>query len=164
MARRAAVVVDLDLGFGEIIEEIQALNKHSLLVGIQEKTKTKYQPGRKKIQSPGINIANYAAENEFGTDKIPQRSFMRTSFDENIDQIEKLLSKEYGKVIDGQSTLKQALNIVGLAMTGLIQAKIRKITYPPNSTKTIAEKGSSKPLIDFGQMIASIRHVVKKKS
>jgi hypothetical protein len=116
--------------------------------------------GRK--QKAGLNIAQYAAQNEFGTREIPERSFMRTAFDENIQLISSFLTKEIGLVIDQKKTLDQALKLTGQLITGLIQKKIRQIVFPPNSPRTIAEKGSSKPLIDFGSMIQAVRYTIRK--
>lgn len=162
MAQRA-VVVDTDLGFTRIVKDLEKAESISVLVGVQEGSKTKGQWKNGVKQEVGLNIAQYAAQNEFGTDKIPQRSFMRTAIDENTSTIVNATSKQLGLVIDGQKTLRQSLDIVGLLVTGLIQRKIREIRFPPNSPYTIALKGSSKPLIDFGAMIASIRHVIKAR-
>ena len=101
-----------------------------------------------------------AAENEFGTKTIPARPFMRTSFDENRDLLVQVIDSEYDKVLDGTSTTRKSLNAIGLLGVDLIQTKIREIRFPPNSPRTIAAKKSSKPLIDFGQMIQSVRHKV----
>ena len=157
------VVVDIDLGYNAIMEEIEKLSKASLVVGIQEKAKTHVQTKKSRTQKAGLSVAEYAAKNEFGTNTIPERSFMRTSFDENINRIEKVTSDQYGKIIDGSSNLSQGLGIIGQVITGLIQTKIRQITFPPNSPATIAMKGSSKPLIDFGQMIASVTYAIRNR-
>ena len=85
---------------------------------------------------------------------------MSTSFDENRQRIANAISNEYDKIVEGTSTVKRSLNLIGLEMTRLIQMKIRAIYYPPNSPATGRAKGSSKPLIDFGQMIQSVRHKV----
>jgi hypothetical protein len=85
---------------------------------------------------------------------------MRTSFDENLSKINKLINLQYQAVQDGKKNADQALTAVGVVMVGLIQQKIRSIVSPPNSPRTIAIKGSSKPLIDFGQMIQSVREKV----
>lgn len=163
MARRAVVVVDTDLGFDKIINDLLKLESYKLLVGIQEGSKTTGRISNKRHQPVGLNIAEYAAKNEFGTTKIPQRSFMRSSFDENLPLISSYASSQTRKVIDGVQKPELAFKSVGQLMTGLIQKKIRQITFPPNSKKTIADKGSSKPLIDFGSMIAAVRYTVRKK-
>ena len=157
------VVVDIDLGYNAIMKEIEELSRASLLVGIQEQAKTKSQTKRGRTQKAGLSVAEYAAKNEFGTNEIPQRSFMRTAFDENINTIENAAAIQYGKIIDGDVPLAQGLGLVGQVIVGLVQKKIRAIVFPPNSPATIAMKGSSKPLIDFGQMINSVTYVVRMK-
>lgn len=157
------VVQDMDLGWDRIIAELDALTSKELLVGIQEGAKTKYQYKKGREQDPGVSVAEYAAKNEFGTKTIPQRSFIRTAFDENIDRIESVTAKQYGEVIDGKKTLKDALGIIGQVVIGLIQRKIRAIIFPPNSRETIARKGSSKPLIDFGQMMKSVTYAIRTR-
>lgn len=157
------VVVDIDLGFNAIMQEIEELSKTSLLVGIQEKAKTVSQTKNGRSQKPGLSVAEYAAKNEFGTNKIPQRSFMRTAFDENIDKIEEVTADQYGKIIDGTIAIAQGLGIIGQVMTALIQRKIQAIQFPPNSPATIAMKGSSKPLIDFGQMVKSVTYAIRTR-
>jgi len=159
--RYAATVTDLDLGFNAILEEVQLMVKKTVLIGIQEGSKTQVQSKNGRRQKAGISIARYAAQNEFGTDKIPQRSFIRSSFDENLNIIVPFVAKELGYVVDQNQTAQRAFNRIGEILQGMVQTKIRKIMYPPNSRKTIEMKKSSKPLIDFGQMIAAVRYVVK---
>jgi hypothetical protein len=160
---RNVVVTDIDLGYDAIIEEIVKLEKASLLVGIQEQAKTTSQSKNGRTQKAGQSVAEYAAKNEFGDGNIPERSFMRTAFDENLDLIENATADQYGKIIDGDIALTQGLNVIGQIITGLIQTKIRAIIFPPNSPRTIAMKGSSKPLIDFGQMVKSVTYAIRTK-
>lgn len=156
------VVVDIDRGYAKIMQDLLKGDKYSLLVGIQEGSKTPGLVKRGRTQKAGLNIAQYAAQNEFGTREIPERSFMRTAFDENLTVIEGFVSKQIGLVIDQTQTIEQGLKLTGQVITGFIQKKIRAITFPPNSPRTIAEKGSSKPLIDFGSMIAAVRYTIRK--
>ncbi len=160
MARHA--VVDIDRGFDKITEELLSLKNSVLVIGVQEGDKTRGETKRSRKQTPGISIAQYAAQNEFGTDKIPQRSFIRSTFDENETDINRAISAQIGKVIDQKITTKSALDKVGQYITIEIKRKIRAIVFPPNSPMTIALKKSSKPLIDFGAMIDAIRHVIRK--
>lgn len=160
MARPA--VVDNDLGYNKILKEIQELSGSSLLIGIQEGTITHAQTVHGHSQVAGLSVAQYAAKNEFGAPGVPQRSFLRSTFDENVAKIENVIQIQYGKIIDGVLTTDIALKQIGQVVTGMVQNKIRSIVTPPNSPRTIALKGSSKPLIDFGQMFASIRYTIRK--
>jgi hypothetical protein len=160
MARR---VVDTDLGFKKIKRDLKNFSNSTVLIGIQQGDVTHVQSRHGDIQKAGILIANYAAENEFGTRKIPQRSFMRTAFDENLNRINRIIQIQAGRIIDQTITVKQALGEIGQAVTGMVQTKIAQIRSPPNSPETIKRKRSTKPLIDFGQMIASIRYTITKR-
>ena len=162
MTRRTARVVDRDLGYNQIMAEIQRFRKAKVLIGFQETTVTHTQTKGDRIKQPGLSMAQIAAQNEFGTDRIPQRSFMRTSFDENLNRIQKLIYNQYSAVTNGKKTADKALGLIGTFVADLMRKKIRQITTPPNSPRTIAIKKSSKPLIDFGQMVASISYVVQR--
>jgi HK97 gp10 family phage protein len=142
------------------LAEIEQFANSYVLIGFQEGTVTKSQVKGGRRKAAGKVMAKIAAENEFGTKRIPARPFMRTSFDENRQRINNAIAGEYEKILGSASTVKRSLNLLGLFGVDLIQQKIRAIQFPPNSPRTIAIKKSSKPLIDFGQMIQSVRHKV----
>lgn len=160
MAR--ADVKDIDMGWDAIEKEMETFRGAFVLVGFQEGSVTKIQVKGQRTKKGGFNMPEIASANEFGTKTIPARPFMRTSFDENFTKITKLINLQYLAVQDGKKDSEQALNAVGVVMVGLIQQKIRAIVSPPNSPRTIEMKGSSKPLIDFGQMIQSVTFKVVK--
>lgn len=161
------VVRDMDMGMAGVVADVEHLAKSYVIIGFPEGTKTTEESkaigGHLHKKKGGLNMAQIAAENEFGTRKTPARSFMRTAFDENITSLSTILQKEYARIIDGKSTVKYSLNLIGNIMRDLIKKKIREITLPPNAPLTIALKGSSKPLIDFGQMINAVQHKVVLK-
>jgi len=156
----ARAVADKDKGWKEIEKQIEIASKSLVKVGFQQGETTKLQRKGNRTKKSGFSMPDIAAVNEFGSAKIPARPFMRTSFDENRDKITSFVQKNYDKILEGKITTKQALGLIGLAMVGLIQKKIRSIVTPPNSPRTIEIKKSSKPLIDFGQMIQSVREKV----
>lgn len=142
----------------EKLEEIEKLSKSYVKIGFQEGSVTKSQSKGKRRKLAGKSMPQIAAENEFGTNHIPARPFMSTSFDENRAKINQAVASEYDKILEGTSTVKKSLGLLGLLGVDLIQQKIRAIRYPPNSPRTIAIKKSSKPLIDFGQMISTVTY------
>lgn len=158
MAR--AVVKDIDRGWQSIEKELVAFRGASVLIGFQEGEVTKKEVKGQREKEGGLSMAQIAASNEFGAKNVPARPFMRTSFDENVSKINKLVNLQYQAVQDGKKSAEKALTAIGVVMVGLIQQKIRAIVSPPNSPRTIGIKGSSKPLIDFGQMIQSVREKV----
>lgn len=54
------------------------------------------------------------------------------------------------------------LDLVGISAAADIQTKISSIYTPPNAPATIRAKGSAKPLIDTGLMLASVQNAVNK--
>ena len=88
--------------------------------------------------------------------KIPERSFLRTGHDENVDRIIKQTERAIGQVIAGKMSLDDLYDLCGQQMATAIKTKIRNISSPPNSSATIAAKGSSNPLKDTGNLIESI--------
>lgn len=149
-------VADVDLGMEDIERELKKLNGSYVLVGFQEGSVTKSQTKDGRHKKAGLSMPEIAAANEFGTNDIPARPFMRTSYDENKQRIDRAIQSEYVKITQGKTTVKRSLTTLGVFMVDQIKMKIRAIHTPPNSPKTIAKKKSSKPLIDFGQMIQSV--------
>ncbi|WP_205419962.1 hypothetical protein [Aeribacillus pallidus] len=92
---------------------------------------------------------------------IPERSFLRSGYDENIDYISKKTESMIDDVIAGNIDPDAFADMIGQEFAGLIQKKLRSITDPPNSPITIGVKGSSNPLMDTGHLVGSIRHEVE---
>lgn len=153
-------VKDLNLGWNEIQRELKKFSNSSILVGFQEGTKTRKEVKGQRKKEGGLSIPEIAASNEFGDGKIPPRPFMSTSFDENRARLMKVISSQIIRIETGQRKAQFALDVIGLSLVTMIQTKIDQIVTPPNSPLTIQLKGSSKPLIDFGQMRQSVRHKV----
>lgn len=156
----ADVVDDKNFGWNEIEKEMRKFSKSSILVGFQEGTKTRKEIKGERIKEGGLSIPEIAASNEFGDGKIPPRPFMSTSFDENRGKIVNIVGRQIARIEGGSRKASFALDVIGLSLVTMIQTKIDQIVTPPNSPVTIKLKGSSKPLIDFGQMRQSVRHKV----
>jgi HK97 gp10 family phage protein len=114
----------------------------------------------------GKSIPMYAAYNEFGTSRIPARPFMRTTASEHQNEwCETLAGALKGEIL--KDNAKGAMGLVGEQMKAHIQQTIQKGSFAPNSPKTIANKRRKgkvepdHPLIDTGQMLASIISEVK---
>ena len=114
----------------------------------------------------GKSIPMYAAYNEFGTSRIPARPFMRTTANEHQNEwCETLAGALKGEIL--KDNAKKAMGLVGEQMKAHIQQTIQKGIFAPNSPKTVANKRRKgkrepdHPLIDTGQMLASIISEVK---
>ena len=105
-------------------------------------------------------VGAVAVYNEFGTERIPERSFVRWTADNKRPKWYRLSEQLRKPVIMGQAPVPKALGLMGVTMQGDIQERISSNVPPPNSPETIARKGSSITLIDTGQMRASVHYEV----
>lgn len=110
----------------------------------------------------GTNVAFVASVHEFGAPgvNIPARPFMRPTVNTKKDSWVKTVRNGIPKVVTGKMTAFDVLDLVGIQAAADVQESISKVTSPPLSPITIARKGSAKPLVDTGQMIASVRNSV----
>jgi len=149
----ARFVKDTDKGLKHFVREMQAADRAFVTVGIHQ--------GERSLD--GADIAEYGTYNEYGTDTIPSRPFMRTSFDENVEAIQSDMNRALTSAKTGGSVVA-ALKTVGERHQQRIQRTIKGRDFLPKlADSTIAaKKGSTKTLIDSGSMVNSIRYVVHK--
>lgn len=160
MTSKNAKFISKDLGWLGILDQLAKAESSYVKAGFQVGSQTKNQRKGTRRKKGNQSMPEIAAQNEYGTKTIPARPFMSTAVDMNRAVINDYIEKQYKAILDGRATTDKALGLIGQLMTGLIQKRIRQIVYPPNAPSTIARKGSSKPLIDFGQMIQSVRYQV----
>lgn len=103
----------------------------------------------------------YPLKKEKTTINIPERSFLRSGYDENVDEIIKKIADLLPSVLENKVNTDIFLDSIGLEFAGLIQKKLKKLQDPENSTMTTERKGSSNPLIDTGRLVGAIRHEVE---
>lgn len=109
------------------------------------------------LSSAGGDMASVATWNEFGTSRgIPARPFMAQTFAKKKAEIVDFIDKLRGAVFAGNGTFENALGEIGERYKSFIQKEIASGGFAPNAPSTIAQKGSSKPLIDTGALRQSI--------
>lgn len=117
--------------------------------------------GKKKIS--GIEIAKNALIQEYGTDKIPSRPFMRLTIAKNQEKWKKLIEEFYDPEGDGLN-LESVMDKIGGEMAGDMKRSIGSNIPPPNSPITVKRKrGSTRTLMDTGLLRQSIHWEVIKK-
>ncbi len=147
---------DIDNGYIKLLEAAAKARHGTVDVGILA------SEGDKASQTtPSLTVAEVAAFNEFGLG-VPERSFVRAYVDENGSLLREDIRKLALLVVKGKKTTEEALETLGLKVVGGMQKRISKGIPPPNAPATIRRKGSSKPLIDTGQLRSSITHRVNK--
>lgn len=90
------------------------------------------------------------------TIKIPERSFLRTGHDQNIDKVMKQADRAVEQVAGGYMSDQQLLDLVGQVLATNIKTYARDLSNPPNHPYTVEQKGSSNPLVNTGGMIEGI--------
>jgi len=146
----------------DLVRELQYLASHQVEIGI-------FADASRDGAVPMLVIA---AANEFGAkipkrqarfedlddgnpEKwiiIPERSYLRAWFDENVDALQATMERLIGQVVEGKISGRAALETIGGYVVTHVQAYMVDLKTPPNAPSTIARKGSSNPLIDTGQL------------
>lgn len=111
-----------------------------------------------KREEDGTPVAMIAAVHEFGSPSqgIPERPFLRAAVQRNRQKYVRLNRINLVKMLRGQATVEQALGQLGEMAKGDVQTEIRSGDFALLKPATIKRKGSSRPLIDTGQMVQSI--------
>lgn len=111
----------------------------------------------------GLEVAQNALIQEYGTDKIPARPFMRRTINKNQEKWKKYLEEHFDFELDNNTTLEQVMKQIGAIMAGDMKKSIDSNIPPPNSPETIKRKKSSHTLMDTGLLRQSIHSKVIKK-
>lgn len=135
----------IDRGWNEIQRKLRQLESKKVDVGLQG--------------DAGSDIVNRAFFNEFGTQDIPERSFLRSTLTEKTNEIKNQAENLVQNL--GTTDVEQGLGRIGLYLETEIKKKVTNGNFTPNAPSTIKQKGSSKPLIDSGQMLNSIRFEIR---
>ncbi len=143
-------------GLEEMQKRMKAARGRSVVkVGIQE------DAGQHKGEGDQLSVADVASFHEFGTDTVPQRSFIRAPIQDGKVALQNLQATLLRRVILGSKTTEEALGLIGEAAQAEMINAINAGISPELEQSTINAKGSSTPLIDSGQLKQSIRYKVE---
>ena len=174
MAKRNRVR-DIDRGWAQLKKNLPEIAGAHVKVGfptdVGKKTKKPGKNQKAEDLDEQLTVALVAWWQEFGTKnqdgstRMPSRSFLRSTHDENLRKLKRVKQALVLKMLDGEMTIGQAVTILGEWMVDKVRAKIVNLSSPANAASTIAQKGSSNPLVDIGQMLGEVTYevVVPKK-
>lgn len=159
-------VRDTDKGWRNLFTLFEAMKQQrpTVVVGVMGPAAT-----APHVDADGATVVEIGAAHEFGAG-VPRRSFIRDAIDEKAGEYQAGIVKairgtlEYARTNRGTATdpvRSVALKRFALKVEGDIKQRIANGIAPANSPATIAAKGSSTPLIDKGQLRASIASVVR---
>lgn len=103
----------------------------------------------------GVSIAEVAAFNEFGTDDIPSRPFIRSVMLENKSKYTQMLAKLTSQMLLGAS-VQHLRTAMGVEMVRDVKDKIQTLSSPSVTEQTLGSKIGSNPLVDSGTLLDSI--------
>ena len=111
----------------------------------------------------GFSMVDLAMVHEYGSrkQKIPARSFIRSTCDAKRREHLELIRKFQWKILLGRITAKQALMQLGEVVSKDMVQAINDGIEPKLEDATAKRKDSSKPLIDTGRLKGSITHEVR---
>lgn len=109
-------------------------------------------------------LAEQALYNEFGAPRanIKERSFMRSTVDENDYEYKRDLEDISGDIMAGKISIVGGLSKFGQWVRDDIVKKIIAIRTPENLPSTEKKKGFNNPLIETGHMKDNVRYRVTK--
>jgi hypothetical protein len=114
----------------------------------------------------GISMGELALVHEFGSlaANIPERSFLRRTFRRKEREIAAAAAKAARKVVSGKGTFNQALAEIGKFAAAEVKKTIKRGPYipPPLKPETIRRKGSTRPLVDTGQLADAVTFKVRR--
>lgn len=153
-----AYVIFKDLGLNNLRKKMEKAAKGlGVKAGVQE--------GSNRVGDE-LSNAELAIVHEYGTSNIPARPFIGPTANKKQESWYKLLgalTKKLDFTNPNIDDIRDALDAVGMRMAADIKQTVRDGLSPPLKPATIARKGSSKPLIDSGQLVNSITHKVTKE-
>lgn len=111
-----------------------------------------------------LTNAQIASIHEYGLGKVPARPFIRPPFDKNHKTYVDMLAKGLRKAMRNLNprAFPMLLELIGQKMVADIKNYVTQGTGvpPPLSPATIKRKGSSRPLVDTGQLLNSVTYQV----
>lgn len=158
----------------QILKELDELSSYVLYIGITGEEDSKLamvasvqeygitipvtEKSRKYLHAMGLHL-----KNDTVAINIPERSFIRSTFDEEIGNIEEFVNYLFNQLLSGNLTAHKLFELVGEYCQSLVQRKIIDLDTPANHPYTVEQKRSSNPLIDTGHMMQNIRYKVQRR-
>lgn len=148
----------------ELQQRVRDTGRSVVKVGVLSSAVRSRDEGDREDQQL-INMAELATIHEFGSEDggIPERSFLRSTIHENLGDIRALTRKLLVDIFLGKTNETKALKTIGVFVQSKVRGKITDGPFKPNAPATVRMKGSSRPLIDTGQLRRSINFEVSTR-
>lgn len=154
-----ATVSSTDAQFKVVQEALKELEKHEVLVGIPQE-KSSREGGGKATNAELLFIHT----NGSPARGIPPRPVLQSAIENDKERVAEMLGKAIDAAVSGKKDqILPALERAGQYGSNVCRAYFVNPSngWKPNKPRTIKRKGSSRPLIDTGEMRKSITYIVK---
>lgn len=108
-----------------------------------------------------ITLGDLARIHEQGLGRVPKRAFVKPAITANRHKYASLIKHHMTAVLKGRLRPSTLWQLVGQEAVKDIGQYMLTATFTPLAPATIKAKGSSKPLIDTGQLRQSVTYQVK---
>lgn len=153
------MIKDKDNGYRDLLGAYKGSGRIS--VGILEaKGAAPKEVREPSASADSLTLIQVAEWMEFGTRNIPARPFIRGFADNFEPEVRGWIGAALARVRKG-GDMAMELEKVGLRLQAGVQEFIAFGDFAPLSPRTIARKGSSRPLIDTGQLRSAISYKVE---
>jgi hypothetical protein len=177
MAAGTFKLTDKDTGWNALKETLRSLrggNSYAKVGLLGEKAAAVEHEAEEQATAEVMTNVALAAIHEFGTAHVPERSFIRTTFDAKREDYVALLRKLVPAIYEGKASPWKVLSIVGMQMKWDMKNAILQGSGipPPLAPSTVAAKkrkarwrktpakDAPRPLVDTGRLVAAIDHGV----
>lgn len=142
----------IDRGLAAHVRLAKAIHGRGVKFGIQANAG--------KDPETGADLLDIAIFNEFGTETVPPRPFMRDFVEKNEEALGTAMDRLASAVQEGRIGADAGLDQLGAFVEKHQKAHVQqsKKWAKRNAESTIAKKGSDVPLIDDGLMVNAIRY------
>lgn len=140
----------------KLIARVKELKRSFVTVGVHD--------GAGEYAGRDVSVIQVALWNEFGTETIPSRPFIRSVVYGKENLINQWRVELLGKVIDGSMTTAKALEAIGFRIRELIKRQINSNMPPPNAPSTARRKRAKgvpvRTLVETTLLLRSIEYRV----
>ena len=143
-----------------MLANIEKAKRLSVKVGVFNDVK--YPDTRRSnghLRKGGQSVLDVGLMHEFGTDKIPRRSFLRMPFEVKSKEIESAIQKTFNSVAEKGLDAEIALGRIGAVASSIVEEAFQTGgfgNWKSLKESTVKEKGNSDILDDVGILKRSI--------
>ena len=158
-----AKVTDIDRGW----KRLQALSKQLASNDVHVRVGVLDDGKEGSADRDGLTNGMLAVAMEFGTSRIPARSWIGRTFDHKRNEVQADMQRLLGHIVDGKISVDKALNVLGAKYSAEVKNTVTQgePIPPPSAPSTLARKlaktregaaNGVRTLIDTGRLIGSV--------